>query len=134
MSPSVGKRDRADGSLTSSGFPTIRGYLGKGLGGEGSCEIGIWAGIGIGAGRAKHRETRKVAIGERIESFMVILGSFERSGTGCWGIMLMEECMGKRGQREERRTNVGNERAIHIPRQAEQSKFLQLPSLVRELI
>ena len=76
FSLSVGNVDRADGILlSSSGFPSIKAYLGRDAAGEGSCSTGTWTDVGIGAGRAIAPATKSAATGGKIVVFMAMLCS-----------------------------------------------------------
>ena len=71
----VGDLDRANGALSSSGFPSAKAYLGRDPGGEGSCDAGTWTDVGIGAGWATASVTRSATTGAKIVTFMAMLCS-----------------------------------------------------------
>lgn len=54
---------------------------GKGLGGEGSFETETLVGVCRGVGMAMHRVIRTAAMGESVESFIVMLGGVKGSET-----------------------------------------------------
>ena len=61
------------GSLSTDEFLPSNAYLGKGLGGEGSWEAATSTDVGVGAGRAIVFAMRRARMGERIETFMLMV-------------------------------------------------------------